>query len=416
MSSERTGRWGIITATFIVMTGAGSIFPVLPLYLGDRGASFALTGLVVSAYLVGLFLGQYPAGSIADRIGRRPVMVGGLLVAAIFTAAMVLPAGIIWLIGFRFLGGLGASAYFPASRAMLADLVPEVERGAAYGWLSSARLAGFVSGPAIGGLLALGGRQTVFEATAVVLVLAAVVIIVALHPVLPARPAPGPGEVEGTAPAVPAGTAEGGVAVARVFAGLVAMTVGFGLLVGAYTTVWSLFMGAIGATDWQIGLSLSLFGLPAVIVAPLAGAAADRWSKRWLAAGGVAFAGIVAMIYPLLHSVALVIGLGVIEGAGISFFDPASNALLMETAPPDRRGSYQGGLGAAQYAAMAAGAAGGGALFGYGVGMPFWVTGTVCVTSSVVGLMLLGGAVGVRGGDGGRGLELPHEETKITEV
>jgi DHA1 family multidrug resistance protein-like MFS transporter len=431
------GKWGIIAATFIVMTGAGSIFPVLPLFLGDRGASFTLTGLVVSAYLVGNFSGQYPAGWLADRVGRRPVMVGGLLVAAAFTAAMVLPVGIIWLIAFRFLGGIGAAAYFPASRAMLADLVPEAERGAAYGWLSSARLAGFITGPAIGGFLALGGRQTVFAATTVALVLAAAVIIFALpssplarsSPPLAGAPFPlregqGRGSAqrlflrgrgfaksssfvpaaalarpsrnaqEVPAPVTSAAEAERPVAgLGRLFAGLLALSVGFGLLVGAYTTVWSLFMRAIGGTDWQIGLSLSLFAAPAVVVAPLAGIAADRWSKRLLAAGGVAFAGLVAMIYPLLNSVPLVIGLGVVEGAGISFFDPASNALLMETVPADRRGRYQGGLGAANSAAMAVGAAAGGALFGLGVGMPFWVTGAICVVSSVVGLVLLGGRV-----------------------
>jgi MFS family permease len=322
-------------------------------------------------------------------------MVGGLLVAAAFTAAMVLPVGIIWLIVFRFLGGIGAAAYFPASRAMLADLVPEAERGAAYGWLSSARLAGFITGPAIGGFLALGGRQTVFGATTVALVLAAAVIIVALRSV-PAAALARPSRNAQQVPAQVTSAAEAEPPVAglgRLFAGLLALSVGFGLLVGAYTTVWSLFMRAIGGTDWQIGLSLSLFAAPAVVVAPLAGIAADRWSKRLLAAGGVAFAGVVAMIYPLLNSVPLVIALGVVEGAGISFFDPASNALLMETVPADRRGRYQGGLGAANSAAMAVGAAAGGALFGFGVGMPFWVTGAICVVSSVVGLVLLGGRV-----------------------
>jgi DHA1 family multidrug resistance protein-like MFS transporter len=402
MTSDRmwAGKWGIIAATFIVMTGAGSIFPVLPLFLGDRGASFTLTGLVVSAYLVGNFSGQYPAGWLADRVGRRPVMVGGLLVAAAFTAAMVLPVGIIWLIVFRFLGGIGAAAYFPASRAMLADLVPEAERGAAYGWLSSARLAGFITGPAIGGFLALGGRQTVFAATTVALVLAAAVIIFALRSV-PAAALARPSRNAQQVPAQVTSAAEAEPPVAglgRLFAGLLALSVGFGLLVGAYTTVWSLFMRAIGGTDWQIGLSLSLFAAPAVVVAPLAGIAADRWSKRLLAAGGVAFAGVVAMIYPLLNSVPLVIALGVVEGAGISFFDPASNALLMETVPADRRGRYQGGLGAANSAAMAVGAAAGGALFGFGVGMPFWVTGAICVVSSVVGLVLLGGRVRVPAG------------------
>jgi MFS family permease len=98
------------------------------------------------------------------------------------------------------------------------------------------------------------------------------------------------------------------------------------------------------------------------------------------------------MIYPLFTSVPPVIALGVLEGAGIAFFDPASNALLMETVPADRRGRYQGGLGAANSAAMALGAASGGVLFGFGVGVPFWVTGAICIALSATGLILLGQA------------------------
>lgn len=399
-------RWGIVAATFIVMSGAGSIFPILPLFLGEHGASFALTGVVVSANLVGTFVGQYPAGWLADRIGRRPVMVGGLVTAAAFTLAMVLPVGIGWLIGFRFLAGLGGAAYFPASRAMIADLVPESERGRAYGWLSSARLAGFIAGPAIGGVLALGGRQTVFVATAVALLLAAVVIVVALRSTPAARPSPRLGEEAVAAPPGPAGPAPSRLAWA--FAGLLALSVGFGVVVGAYTTVWSLFLKAIGATDWQIGLSLSLFALPAVVVAPLAGVAADRWSRRWLACGAVALAGIVAMIYPLFTSVPPVIALGVLEGAGIAFFDPASNALLMESVPADRRGRFQGGLGAANSAAMASGAAAGGVLFGFGVGVPFWVTGSICIALSAAGAILLGQA----GADRASPLEIGSPPTR----
>ncbi len=372
--SRRTALWGIIAAVFIVGTGVGSVLPVLPLFLRERGGSYTMVGIVVGANLVAQFLGQYPAGRLSDRFGRRPLMIGGLLVAGAAIATFAVPLSIGWLIALRFIQGLGAAAFRPGSRAVVADLVPAADRGVAYGWMAGADMSGLIVGPALGGVLAVFGRRTVFEVTGLAMLLAAVVVAFALR-----SPRLGRGRAGVKQPIQSAAVVRAGSAAIR---GLAMLSLGIGFVYGVYNVVWSLFMKAIGATDWQVGLSFSLFALPLVLTAPLAGWASDRYDRRWLAVGGTASTALIAPIYPFLTSIPAVIGVGVLEASSAAFAEPSINAFLMSAVPEDQRGRAVGTVGTAETAAKAVGALIGGTLFGLGLWVPF-------VLSSVVGLSLI---------------------------
>lgn len=372
--SARTALFGIIGAVFVVGTGVGSVLPVLPLFLRERGGSYTLVGIVVGASLVAQFLGQYPAGLLSDRFGRRPLMIGGLLVYGAAIAAFALPLAIGWLVVLRFIQGLGAAAFRPGSRAAVADLVPAEERGVAYGWMAGADMSGLIVGPALGGILAVFGRRTVFEVTGLAMLVAALVVALTLSS----------GSLkdlkEGLEkPIQSAAVLRAGSAAVR---GLAMLSLGIGFVYGVYNVVWSLFMKAIGATDWQVGLSFSLFALPLVITAPLAGWASDRYDRRWLAVGGTASTALIAPIYPFLTSIPAVIGVGVVEASTAAFTEPSINAFLMSAVPDDQRGRAIGTVGTAETAAKAVGALIGGTLFGLGLWVPF-------VLSSLVGLALI---------------------------
>ena len=371
---QRTALWSVIAAVFLVGTGVGSVLPILPLFLRERGGSYAMVGVVIGANLVAQFVGQYPAGRLSDRVGRAPLMVAGLVVAAAAIAAFALPLSVGWLIGLRFLQGLGAAAFRPGSRALVADLVPEDERGIAYGWMTGADTGGLIVGPALGGVLAVFGRATVFELTGLAMLLAALVLVFAGT----GSRVPASSEM----PAVGGTTSEALRAGAAAVRGLAMLSMGIGLLYGIYNVTWSLFMKSIGATDWQVGLSWSLFALPLVLTAPLAGWASDRFDRRWLAVGSTASSALIAPIYPLLHNVPAVIGVGAIEAASAAFAEPSINAYLMSAVAADQRGRAAGTVGTAETAAKAVGALIGGGLFALGVWVPF-------VVSSLVGLALI---------------------------
>lgn len=375
----------MIAAVFLVGTGVGSVLPILPLFLHERGGSYAMVGIVVGANLVAQFVAQYPAGRLSDRFGRAPLMIGGLLVAGLSIAAFALPFSIGWLIVLRVLQGFGSAAFRPGSRAVVADLVQEGERGVAYGWLTAADLGGLIFGPALGGVLAVFGRSLVFEVTGLAMLLAAVVVAFALD--VRHRP----GAIANPAEQSSAAATGRGLAAVR---GVAMLSIGIGFLYGVYNVVWSLFMKAIGATDWEVGLSFSLFALPLVLTAPLAGWASDRLDRRWLGVGSTTTTALLAPVYPLLHSVAAVIGVGVIEASSAAFAEPAMNAFLMSSVSPGERGRAAGTVGTAETGAKAIGALLGGALFGLGVGVPFLVSSVVALAFILLAVRSLQAAGG----------------------
>src|SRR6202165_3860276 len=105
----RRALYGIVAAVFVSGTGIGSLLSILPLFLRERGASYSLVGVIVGAALAAQAVGQWPAGWLAERIGRREMMVAGLLVAAAGSLMFLLPLSVEWLRG----GGVGQGAGLP---------------------------------------------------------------------------------------------------------------------------------------------------------------------------------------------------------------------------------------------------------------------------------------------------------------
>ncbi len=360
-SKSRSGLFGLVASIFVSGTGIGSLLPILPLYLRERGASYGLVGVIVGAALVAQAVGQWPAGIVAERVGAKAMMIGGLLVAATASFAFIVPLPIEWLIALRFVQGLGFAAVIPSELAAVADVVPRANLGRAYGWVSGAQQAGFIGGPAIGGFLAVFGRWTVFAVTGAALLAAAAVVAVTL------RSSPR-GNADATVPGLSLG---GGPSRARsAVVAVITLSIGLGLLIGIYDVIWSLYMRTRGASDPVVGLSFTLFALPLLVATPLAGWSSDRLDRRWLAAGSIVLGSLMGPIYPNLFSIPLIMFVGLFEGALWAFTAPAMNSFLMD-AVADRRAEAQGIVGTAMSTATAVGSLVGGALFSLGVAIPF---------------------------------------------
>ena len=145
-------------------------------------------------------------------------------------------------------------------------------------------------------------------------------------------------------------------------------------------------------SDPIIGISFTLFALPFLIATPLAGWIADRWDRRWVAIGSVIIGSLVGPFYPFMRDIPLVMAVGAGEATTWAFNGPAMNAYLMD-AVPDRKAEAQGIVGTAMSAAQAVGSVVGGALFGIGVGVPFYVAGAAGVLFALLavpGLRALG--------------------------
>src|SRR5437764_913485 len=113
--------------------GIGMVGPVRVLFAQAHGASLVIIGAMASAYLISNFVFQYPVGWLADRWGRKEVMILGLLSQAILSLAYLFVADPILFVVLRFVEGMAAAAILPSARALIIDAVPEEQQGEAYG-------------------------------------------------------------------------------------------------------------------------------------------------------------------------------------------------------------------------------------------------------------------------------------------
>lgn len=109
-------------------------------------------------------------GALSDRCGRKPIIIGSLLIEAFSFALSGLAGSLVVLLIARFIGGLGASN-IGSAKAVVADVTPPEGRARGMGMIGAAIGLGFVVGPAIGGLLApIGPSVTFMVAMAVAIV------------------------------------------------------------------------------------------------------------------------------------------------------------------------------------------------------------------------------------------------------
>ncbi|HEX6780212.1 MAG TPA: MFS transporter, partial [Ktedonobacterales bacterium] len=134
--------------------GIGMVVPVRVLYAQAQGATLAIIGAMASAYLVSNFLFQYPSGWLADRWGRKPMMIASLLGQAALSLVYLWITDPVLFVVLRFAEGAVAAAFLPSARALIADAVPAEKRGEAYGIFNAFFNVGFLLGPALGGLIA----------------------------------------------------------------------------------------------------------------------------------------------------------------------------------------------------------------------------------------------------------------------
>ena len=124
---ERRATWGLGTVFSLRMLGMFMVLPVLTTYgMALNGASEALIGIAIGIYGLAQAVFQIPFGLVSDRIGRKPLIVGGLLIFALGSVIAAATDSIWGVILGRALQGSGAIA--AAVMALLSDLTREQNR------------------------------------------------------------------------------------------------------------------------------------------------------------------------------------------------------------------------------------------------------------------------------------------------
>jgi MFS transporter, DHA1 family, multidrug resistance protein len=147
---------------FLVMVGFGIIIPVIPFYAEEIGATPTQLGLLMAVYSLMQFIFAPMWGRISDRIGRKPVIMIGILGLSLSFFLMALSTELWMLFAARIIGGFLSSANMPTVMAYVADITSEEDRSKGMGIIGASVGLGFIFGPAIGGVFSQSNLSTPF--------------------------------------------------------------------------------------------------------------------------------------------------------------------------------------------------------------------------------------------------------------
>jgi DHA1 family multidrug resistance protein-like MFS transporter len=186
MNASNRKQLLILSFTLVVVTlGFGLVMPIIPFYMEEFGAGGTELGLLVASYAVMRLIFGPIWGSLSDRVGRKPILMIGVLGYGITMIGFGLATQLWMMFAARILAGVLSSATAPTTMAYIGDSTSEEDRGGGMGMLGAAGGLGAIFGPAVGGLLAERSLSLPFFVAAGMSFLALVLIILLLpesHP------------------------------------------------------------------------------------------------------------------------------------------------------------------------------------------------------------------------------------------
>ena len=386
VSSRRARHIILLLAASValMMTGFGIILPVFARRLGEFGSGVEALGLMTMSFALAQLVAAPFMGSLADRIGRRPLVLLALAAFAISNIGFLLASSTRVFILVRALEGGLTAGLFPAALGIVADIVPEDQRGKWVGIVMSSYAAGFIFGPVIGGVLYDGwGFAAPFVASAS---LASIAFIAAsiLVPETRTREVRRREDLRQRREAATAPTQAGSF-----WASLPKPLYMFGtLLIVDFVIIFAFafvepqmvfyFYEELGWTTVQFGVVIGAYGLAMVIGQAALGQLSDWLGRKPLIVVGLLlsatfYAGLTFVTwFPLMMAVAVVAGLGE------ALVMPALSAFYLDIAAEQHRSRV---MGIKESAAALGGVAG-----------PLLIVG-VAATMTPQGVFVSGGVV-----------------------
>ena len=146
----------------------GLAWALLPLWFAAHGLGLREVGLLAGAYPAVWGAGQLATGWVSDHLGRRPLIVAGMLLQAGSIAAFLFPAGFAWWLAASIALGAGTALVYPTLLALVGDSAAPAERAAAVGVYRFWRDSGYAVGALLAGAIAdLAGLSWAILAVAV---------------------------------------------------------------------------------------------------------------------------------------------------------------------------------------------------------------------------------------------------------
>ena len=362
------GYWTIWTTVALDLVGFGIVVPILGRYAERFGANGLQVGLMFASFSIAQMVFAPILGRISDKVGRKPVIVFSLIgtaVGSFVTGA----AGALWVL---FLGRIldGASgASVAVAQGAVADIAPPEQRARLMGMLGAAFGVGFVVGPALGGLAALGGPHVPFYLAGSIAAINAVAAMIRLPETKP--------DTSHITEKSQRGTALSPALQRFALVGFLSM-LGFAGFEATFS-IWG--QKQFGFTEGSASIVFVFVGVTLVAVqGGLIGPLTEKLGSRKLLRIGLSLVAVGLLLlgftttWPMLFIALFLLSLG----QGMS--GPSGSALVAELAPVERRGEAIGYQQSTAAFGRVAGPVMAGALFDHvGISAPFLVSGILIV-------------------------------------
>jgi len=356
---------------YFLLTGAlslgyGSIYTLLADLRDTYGFTEAQLGIITGAGFFAGFLAQVLLARQANRGHTATMVRGGLLFAAVAMLSCALATQLWAFIAGRVLLGLGSGMAGPALRRLVILREPD-KVGSNLGVQMSWDLTGFVLGPTLAAVLAeAGGLRTPFLVFGLLFV---GLLVQTANLDLRA-------EAE-----VPVDAVDTGLLRNRSILATLVASIAFYVTIGVFESVWSVLLRDHGAETWLIGLTLSLFTVPMIFLAPIGGRVAQQRGPLRTVALSISLATLCTFSYGAFDVLWVLLVVSLVHAMADSFTMPGNQVAVAIAAPRHRLAAAQGLLGATGLATAG--------IVGLVAGAVYEHAGAFVLFSGTAGLMVL---------------------------
>ncbi len=314
------------------MASGSVVFTLLPAMQDKVGFPTWGFGLIAGVFFAASLVAQLGLARYADQ-GRARLLLVTAILLGVASLVWIAFAGSLWELTLaRGIGGLATGCWGPAARATVIARRPD-QTARRLGYLAMGDTSGLVVGPLIGAAL-----LNIFSIEVPFLVFAA--LILCLTPVLFTSPI---AEVRSRT----AGPKISTLVRRRPVLQATVLAVALFLPIGLYETVWGKHISNLGGSTTIIALSVALYGLPYMVIAPLGGRLGDRIGPARVALIGAAGIVVITVITGIPRNLWILLPVGIIEAMISAVAYPNALAAVSRACSPQEQATGQGLAGAA---------------------------------------------------------------------
>lgn len=334
--------WILVLSAFIDRLGGTIIFPFFSLYITQKfEVGMTEAGLLLGSFSFFGFIGSMIGGALADRFGRKGMVLFGLVFSALSSIAFGLVNAFWLFFVISVFVGLLSDIAGPAHQAMVADLLPEEKRAEGYSILRISVNLAWIIGPVIGGVLAGYSYMLLFVLDAISSLIVAGIVLRFIPETKPESDAEEEGESFGRTLLGYAVVAKDGLFVAFIVA-MIFSTLAYGQI---YSTLSVFLRDVHGVPERGYGLLMSANATTVVILQFWITARLRERPPMLVMALGSAFYLVGLTMYGFVSVYALFLVAMLLITVGEMILLPAAQALVAQFAPERMRGRYMAFFG-----------------------------------------------------------------------